>query len=220
MGNSFRGNLKFGDSVLLRYENIFRDALVRRLPSWLQTYHLTLASLPLSISVIGTGLLARQDLRWLHITSILLIIQYLTDLMDGALGRYRNTGLVKWGYYLDHLFDYVFLFSLMLGYYFFIPPESRVWILVILGGFSGLMISSFLSFAVSTKFQVYYFGLGPTEMRLALVIFNLLIWQLGVGWLVSVLPWVAGLISAIFLIQVIYTQRQLWQLDLSDRDKS
>ena len=32
-----------------------------------------------------------------------------TDSFDGALGRRRDTGIPKWGYYMDHLLDFVFM---------------------------------------------------------------------------------------------------------------
>jgi hypothetical protein len=35
--------------------------------------------------------------------------QWFTDCLDGALGRYRDTGIPKWGYYMDHFLDFVFM---------------------------------------------------------------------------------------------------------------
>jgi hypothetical protein len=53
-------------------------------------------------------------------------MQYVTDHYDGKIGKYRNTGLVRWGYYMDHLLDYVFLCSIIIGYAFILPEKSRL----------------------------------------------------------------------------------------------
>ena len=39
----------------------------------------------------------------------MIVLHYFTDHFDGKLGKYRDTGLRKWGFYMDHLFDYGFL---------------------------------------------------------------------------------------------------------------
>jgi hypothetical protein len=51
---------------------------------------------------------AARDLRWLWGVSAMIFMQYATDHYDGKLGKYRGTGLVRWGYYMDHLLDYFF----------------------------------------------------------------------------------------------------------------
>jgi phosphatidylglycerophosphate synthase len=42
---------------------------------------------------------ATLSLRTYGMTVI--VFQYITDLLDGEIGRKRNTGLIKWGFYMD-----------------------------------------------------------------------------------------------------------------------
>jgi len=50
------------------------------------------------------------------------IFHYFTDHFDGKLGNFRDRGLRKWGFYMDHLVDYGFLCSILIGY--FVPDAT------------------------------------------------------------------------------------------------
>ena len=79
----------------------------------------------------------------------------MTDHYDGKIGKYRNTGLVRWGYYMDHLLDYFFLASVIIGYAF-ILPERRVSVPVDAGDFCGLRLQHVLAFAATDKLKISY----------------------------------------------------------------
>ena len=141
----FKGDQKHGTSVLMRWENAFRAKWVPRLPLWLETWHLTYLTLLWSGLILLSGWLAREALHWLWLTSAMVVAQYLSDLFDGAVGRHRNTGLIKWGYYMDHFLDYVFQSSIVIAYMLIAP-----------GGLSGyfvaiLVLSSAFKAAVCSK---------------------------------------------------------------------
>ena len=71
-----------------------------------------------SIGIVLFGYLAVRDLRWLWLVNLMIVLHYFTDHFDGKLGKFRDTGLRKGGFYLDHLFDYGFLCSILIGYSF------------------------------------------------------------------------------------------------------
>ena len=75
----------------------------------------------------------------------MVFFQYVTDHYDGKVGKYRNTGLVRWGYYMDHFLDYVWLCSIIIGYAFILPEKSRYQILILLAIFSAFEVNAFLS---------------------------------------------------------------------------
>jgi hypothetical protein len=54
-------------------------------------------TLPWSGMVLGACGLARQDSRWMRVVSIGITLQYVTDAIDGKVGRIRGAGLVRWG---------------------------------------------------------------------------------------------------------------------------
>lgn len=146
----------------------------------------------------------------------MIVFQYVTDMFDGAVGRYRKTGLVKWGFYMDHFLDYVFLYSILIAYVFVLQEISLTVVLigVILGAF---MVNSFLSFAATNKFEISYFGVGPSEIRFLFIIFNIFVIYLGVEFLELIIPYIL-ILGLIFLIGVVFkTQKKLWKIDMNGK---
>ena len=109
-------------------EKKFVARWVNRVPFWLETHHLTLLTIPWTGLVIASAWQVREseDIRWFWGVSLAIALQYLTDLFDGAVGRSRNTGLVKWGFYMDHFLDYVFQCGLIIGYALIAPPQQNL----------------------------------------------------------------------------------------------
>src|SRR5688572_16316355 len=99
---TFGGAGKVGESFFARPERWFVARFVGRIPRWLETYHLTMLTLVWSILIPLFGALARTNIHWLWMVSVMIVLQYITDLFDGAVGRLRGTGLVRWGFFMDH----------------------------------------------------------------------------------------------------------------------
>src|SRR5437667_11496356 len=114
----FAGAWKTNSGLLVPLERRLVRVVLPRVPRWLETYHLTLLTPVWSILIVVFGYLAARDLRWLWMANLMIALHYFTDHFDGKLGKFRNTGLRKWGFYLDHLFDYGFLCSILIGYSF------------------------------------------------------------------------------------------------------
>jgi len=108
----FHGDKKLPmKSLLARAERKLIDAYTPRFPKWIEGYHLTLMTIPWSAGLILFGRLAKSSPHYLWASSLMLLLQWFTDSFDGALGRHRDTGIPKWGYYMDHLLDFVFMSS-------------------------------------------------------------------------------------------------------------
>src|SRR3989344_877879 len=121
INSKFSGHLKVGKWFLQGAENRLTRFLVPFIPQFIETYHLTLMTLLWSLGVILSGYLAQSDIRWLWLSSLCIFLQYITDLLDGAVGRERGTGLIKWGYFMDHFLDYIFFTALVMSYAFIFP---------------------------------------------------------------------------------------------------
>jgi len=124
----FDGDKKLPIKTLLApYERKFIDGNVKRFPRWIQGYHLTLMTIPWSMGLIAFGYLAawRNNLNWLWLSSLMLFAQWFTDCFDGAMGRYRDTGIPKWGFYMDHFLDYVFMSAVFVGYSFLLEGFNK-----------------------------------------------------------------------------------------------
>ena len=109
---------KSSASLLSPFERRLAALVVPRIPRWLGTQHLTLMTLLWCAGLALFGWLAAGDLRWLWGSSAMIALQWATDFFDGKVGKHRGTGLVKWGFYMDHLLDYAFLCAVVGAYAF------------------------------------------------------------------------------------------------------
>jgi hypothetical protein len=119
---------------------------------------------------------------------------------------------------MDHLLDYFFLCSVIVGYAFILPERSRYQILIMLAIFAGYEVSTFLAFAATDRLKISYLKLGPTEFRLALIVINALLVQYGTRTMVNGLKYV-NIGAAIGLALMIYrTHKLLWELDMKHKN--
>src|SRR5258705_10524415 len=200
----FAGATKTNTSFLTPLERRLTPRVLPKIPAWLETYHLTMLTVLWSSLILIFSYLAARDLRWLWMVSVMIFLQYVTDHYDGKIGKYRNTGLVRWGYYMDHLLDYFFLCSLIIGYSFILPERSRYQLLLLLALFAAYDFSTFLAFSAMGKLKISYLKFGPTEFRLALIVINGLLVSFGTKHMISGLKWVnAG--AAVGLCFLIYS---------------
>ena len=212
---SFAGAGKSNSGLLVPLERKLTAFILPRIPRWLETYHLTLLTPVWSLLIVVFGYLAGGNLRWLWMVNLMIVLHYFTDHFDGKLGKYRDTGLRKWGFYMDHLFDYGFLCSILIGYSFLIPQKSIFNMLLVLCVFSAFMFHTFLMLAATDEFKVSFSRFGPTELRIALIIINVFIMSFGTRGLKGSLPWIAlGGVIALGLLAYI-AQRKLWQMDMA-----
>ncbi|MDH4366293.1 MAG: hypothetical protein OEY70_19605 [Acidimicrobiia bacterium] len=108
MSSTFARNRKHGQSILGPVERRFINWAVPRIPAPILSHHFTLATLVWSAGTVGAGWMARRNLAWLHVVPVMVFLQWLTDSLDGSLGKHRRQGLVKWGFFKDHLLDLLF----------------------------------------------------------------------------------------------------------------
>lgn len=148
----------------------------------------------------------------------MVFMQYVTDHYDGKLGKYRNTGLVRWGYYMDHFLDYLFLCSIIIGYSFILPEKSRYQILIMLAIFAGYEVSAFLAFAATDRLKISFLKLGPTEFRLAVIVINALLVEYGTRTMANSLRYVNVGAAIVLAIIVYQTHKQIWKMDMDEKN--
>lgn len=216
----FAGAQKTNTSFLSPLERRLAPIVIPRIPLWLETQHLTLLTVVWSLLILLFSSFAAHNIRWLWMVSLMIAFQWATDHFDGKVGKHRNSGLVRWGYYMDHLLDYFFLCSIIIGYSFILPERSRFQLLLLLALFAAYDLSTFLAFAATDKLKISYLKFGPTEFRLALIIINGLLISFGTRYMISGLKWVnAG--AAVGLIFLIYgTQKKIWHLDMNGQKRA
>jgi phosphatidylglycerophosphate synthase len=214
---TFAGANKINTSFLTPLERRLARVVVPKIPNWLETHHLTMLTLVWSLLILLFSYLAKGNLTWLWAVSLMIFLQYLTDHYDGKVGKYRNTGLVRWGYYMDHLLDYFFLCSVIIGYAFILPEKSRYQLLFMLAIFAAYDFSTFLAFAATDRLKISYLKFGPTEFRLALIVINTLLIFYGTKYMVGALKYVnAGAVVGL-CVMVYKAQKAIWKLDMEQK---
>jgi phosphatidylglycerophosphate synthase len=208
---------KSSSSLLSPLERRLARRVLPHIPAWLETYHLTLMTLAWSAGLVLFGYMARADLRWLWASSLMVVMHYLTDFFDGKVGKFRGTGLVRWGFYMDHLLDFFFLCAVLAGYSFLLPAASHMNLFFVLAVFGGYVVNSFLAFTASGRFHISHMKLGPTEFRISLVIINTLLVLYGTRRMAKALPYVAACGLALLCVVVYRTQRELWRRDMEHK---
>lgn len=215
--NSFKGDEKVGSSILTPAETAFKNWLVPKIPESIETYHLTFMTIAWAAGVVLFGWLASKNIQWVWGISVMIILQYITDLADGEVGRRRDTGLIKWGFYMDHFLDYIFLCCLVFAGFLFSPDSVSGWFVVLLIIVSAFMVNSFLSFAATNEFEIYHYGFGPTETRIVFIAINAYIAIVGTGQFYWILP-VACLVTALGLIFNSWQiHKKLWKIDMQKK---
>ncbi|GBE37877.1 MAG TPA: CDP-alcohol phosphatidyltransferase family protein [Nitrospirae bacterium] len=214
----FGGDKKVGTSILGKFEKSFVEKYVDRIPPNIETYHLTMMTLVWSAGAVLFGYLSSLHIFWIWGLSLMLVFQYLTDLFDGAIGRHRDTGLVKWGFYMDHFLDFIFSCSLVIAYALMAPEGMDLFFFFLLVLSGGFLVNSYLLFASTNEFRIYYYGLGPTEIRLGYIIMNTVIFIYGVEifrvWVPIIL-----MLNVITLSYLVYmSQKTLWTIDMENKD--
>jgi len=209
----FAGDKKVGTSLLNFWEKKFIDKNVSKIPKFIESHHLTYTTILWSGLIILFSWFAKDNVQWLWGVSFSIFMQWLTDSFDGALGRYRKAGLIKWGYYMDHFLDYIFLCSILIGYSILLPDNFKFLHFFILALFGAFMVNSYLEFAASNKFKITYLKIGPTEIRILFITINTLLIFFGKTYLKWSLPYVIAF-SILGLIYVVYTtQKGVWESD-------
>jgi len=215
--SDFAGDKKFGTWAFSDFEARFVGKYIHLVPQWIETYHLTMMTVFWSAVIAVAGFLAKENIHWLWLVSAMIFCQYLTDLFDGKVGKLRNTGLVKWGYFMDHFLDYVFLCSILFAYAFLLPEKYFLLALATAMIIIGFMVNFYLFFAATNKFKISHLGIGPTESRLLFIIANTLIIFFGAEKLAAILPYAAGIIFLALLAVVFQSHKETWKMDMEEK---
>jgi len=205
-------------SPLAKVERRFIDHYVGKLPPWIETYHLTMMTVLWSLGVLYSGYRAGTgSLHWLWLSSLMLALQWFTDAFDGSLGKYRDTGLVKWGYYMDHFLDFIFMSALLAGYTFLLGGVDKDIMIILVPLIGAFWVNAFLSFSVTNEFEITQMGVGPTEIRILFVLLNTAIIFHGTSVLEHLLRPLLLLALVCLCITVYKTHRRAWRIDMQEK---
>lgn len=152
--------------------------LATRLPDTATPDHLTIIGIfGAVLCSIGYSASARSPLfLWLAILG--LIINWFGDSLDGTLARHRNAERHQYGFFIDHTTDILSQVFIFFG--LGASPYMRLDIafLALLSYWMAALMT-FIRAVATQVFQISYFGIGPTEIRLGLIAYTLVLLVLG-----------------------------------------
>ena len=149
-------------------------ALAPLVPRRIRSNHLTALGMVGSAGAGAAYALSTYNPAWLWAASALLVINWLGDSMDGTLARVRGTQRPKYGYYLDHVVDAfsTAVIGLGMGLSPYVDLGLALGLVVV---YLALSINVYLESTVFGVFKISYGRLGPTEVRLLLIILNTIV---------------------------------------------
>jgi phosphatidylglycerophosphate synthase len=168
----FKNAARVQESFLARFEKTALLWLAARMPEWVNSDHLTLLGF---VALIGAGAcywLARWDRLWLLGAILFLALNWFGDSLDGTLARFRNRQRPRYGFYVDHVVDAVGTFFLLGGMALsgIMSAPVAIGLLIV---YLLLMIEVCLATYTVGVFQISFFKMSPTELRIALSAGNL-----------------------------------------------
>ena len=211
MENRLTGDRKRLDHFLLGYETKLLSAFLPLVPTWMGTVQLTLLTFVWAALVIFSGRLAAGNIQWLWGFSACIFVQHITDMLDGEIGRRRNTGLIKWGFYMDHFLDYAFTCAVIAGYSFLLPWVYLPWVVLCLAASGGFMVHTLMDLSITGDFKISFNRVGVAEVRYFLIVLNTALIVFGAGLFAVVFPFIV-LASCVALAAVVYKSQKTYAL--------
>src|SRR3984893_305146 len=171
INSSFKDAKREQTSVLAPLERAALRGLARRMPACVNSDHLSLLGL-VSMFLAGVGYaLSRQNPLMLHVVNLFIVLNWFGDSLDGTLARYRDRQRPRYGFYVDHIIDTFGALFLLFGIALSGYMSERVAAAVLISYFM-LAINSYLAAYALGVFKLSQWKMGPTELRLLLMIGN------------------------------------------------
>jgi len=165
--------------LLAEPEKRLLTSIAARLPRRILPDDLTVVGVIAALGVCVAYQLSNDSLDWLWAASGLLVLQWLGDSLDGTLARVRKIERPTYGYYLDHLVDAIATAAIGIG--LGLSPLMLLSIgTLIVVAYLILSINVYLESYAFGRFSIGYGLIGPTEVRLILIVLNTVV-ALGAG---------------------------------------
>ncbi|VFU08133.1 CDP-alcohol phosphatidyltransferase family protein [Methylocella tundrae] len=163
--------IRIQTNILARRERALLNWLCARMPRFMTPDRLT------ALGVGGAGIVfagyvgSRFNPAFFWLATLGFFIHWFGDSLDGSLARFRRIERPRYGYFLDHTVDALCNLVILGGLGFSAYMRLDVALFVLIGYFL-LCMYVFLYNHVSGSFQLSFLALGPTELRVGLILIN------------------------------------------------
>ncbi len=171
---TFKDATRIQQSVLTSHDKRTLLWLAHRMPRRVNSDHLTLVAFG---AMAGAGLsywLASVTPIGLLLVIVFLAVNWFGDSLDGTVARVRGHQRPRYGYYVDHVVDVCGTLLLFGG--LALSGYMSAWVAaVLLIAYYLLSLEVYLATFSLGTFQMSFFKMGPTELRILLAVGNLVL---------------------------------------------
>ena len=164
-------SVRIQTSVLNAAERKLLIWMAERMPRRVTSNILTFIGMFGAVVVAAGYALSTRDIQWLWLASLGLVINWFGDSLDGSLARVRKEQRPVYGFFLDHNIDCINE-MLMFGGVGLSPLMNIDITLIVLALYLMLSVSVYINAHLKNEFKLTYGGMGPTELRLIVIIVN------------------------------------------------
>jgi phosphatidylglycerophosphate synthase len=216
---------RINDILLGPLERPALQWLAAHMPAWMNPDILTGIGIIGSVLIFISYWLTNLNPNFLWLASLGFVINWFGDSLDGTLARYRHIERPKYGFFVDHTVDAISEVLIFTGVG--LSPYMRLEIaLLALVGYLLMSIMVYVRTCVEGVFKISYGKIGPTEMRVFIILGNTLIYFIGIPMIklpfLTISLWNAlgvFLAAALMLVFIYSTINDAKQLDKVDRKK-
>jgi phosphatidylglycerophosphate synthase len=172
--DSFKNAVRHNTGLLAAAEKRALIRLAGQLPGAVNSDHLTGLALVAMMMVGASYALSSRMPIMLWSVVFWLGVNWFGDSLDGTLARVRQQQRPRYGFYIDHIFDSFGALFVLGG----LAASGRMMPLVaaaVLIAYFLLSIEIYLATYCVGRFEMSYWGFGPTELRIVLAIGTLML---------------------------------------------
>ena len=174
MSESFKEAQRQSTGLLTAVEKRVLIWLAQRMPAAINSDHLTGLGL-FSMFMVGVSYALSSRFIWtLWWVVIWLTLNWFGDSLDGTLARVRGRLRPRYGFYVDHIFDSFGALFVLAGLALSGRMSPMIAAAFLIAYFL-LSIEVFLATYCVGKFQMSFWGWGPTELRILMAIGTLVL---------------------------------------------
>ncbi|MBQ3710999.1 MAG: CDP-alcohol phosphatidyltransferase family protein [Bacteroidales bacterium] len=160
-------------SVLSAAEKKALVWLAARQPKWVTSDFMTGLGMVGSVLIFAGFVLSNLGMQWLWVAIAGLILNWYGDSLDGTLARVRHAQRPVYGYFLDHTMDIANELLMFIGVG--LSPLVHLHVaLMALVFYLILTVMQNINAHLRQEFNLTYAKLGPTELRLFVILICLL----------------------------------------------
>jgi archaetidylinositol phosphate synthase len=152
--------------------------LAAHMPRWVTPDTLTTIGFIGGLIILVSYYLTRYNPAFLWLASFGFVVNWFGDSLDGTLARFRDIQRPRYGFFIDHTIDAVIETMIIIG--LGISPYVRFNLAALaLVGYLLLSVMVYVQQIVTNEFRISYGKLGPTEIRVIVILANTVIFFVG-----------------------------------------